>query len=90
MPGHRAKGLIQKLLEEKGITTANKNNVRGESRISGHADEEMEMFTVLVEAERADEIFEFIYFEIEIYNSHHGFMFQYDASRASDFVLPSL
>ena len=60
--GHKARAIIETLAKEKGIITANKSTARGTSvlNVSG---EEMEVITVLVEKARANEIFEFLYFE---------------------------
>lgn len=90
MPEHRTRNLIKKLQEEKGITTANKSNVRGSSMVSGIQNEEVEMLTVIVEESRANEIFNYLYLEAEVYEPHHGVLYQSDVGLATDFILPNI
>ncbi|MEA3353492.1 MAG: hypothetical protein U9Q33_06735 [Campylobacterota bacterium] len=87
MNGRKAASIIEDLKEKHGIITANRSNARGTTivNISG---EEMEVLTVLVDSSQADEIFEYIYTQSEIYKPNSGLMYQQDISRSSKYSLP--
>ena len=51
---------------------------------------EVDVFDVIVDAERADEIFSFIYEKAGIGEGTHGFMVQSNLARATKFSLPDL
>jgi hypothetical protein len=78
--------LLEQLSEKKGIVTADKSNVRG-STIYDKNGVEMEILTVLVEQERADEIFEYLFVEAELDEAHQGLIYQVDLRRASKYSL---
>ena len=87
LAGHKAKSIIERLSKEKGIITADKSSSRGTS-LSNISGEEMEVITVLVETYRADDIFEYLYFEAELDKAHHGMIYQQKIKRASKYTLP--
>lgn len=75
-------------LHAMGIYTANKSKARGSSNTSQLHDVEMEVMTVLVEEERADDVFAFIYEKGGLCRPSHGIIFQSAVSLASDYTLP--
>jgi nitrogen regulatory protein PII len=77
---------ILEALSEKGVVTANRSKGRGTSlrNLNGV---EMEILTVLVEEEKADEVFTFIYDEANISEPHHGMIYQQEIKKASNYKL---
>lgn len=96
LPKGVAPGIVKLLKEEKGIFKANINSARGLGKITPLAyrgvgeQSEKEILNVVVEAQLADEIFEFIYYEADINRPHGGMMYQCDLRRATPFILPEL
>lgn len=88
LTGHKSKGIIEKLSKEKGIITANKSSSRGTS-ISNISGEEMEIITVLVESSKADDVFEYLFFEADLNTPHHGMIYQEKIKKASKYTLPT-
>jgi len=85
-----ANEIIKTLQDEKSIVTANKFRAKGTS-IAQHLDiRQMEVLTVVVEEERADDIFAFIYTEAKIDRPHGGLIFQEALSRSTLYTLPKL
>ncbi len=96
LPKGVAAGVSAKLLNEKGIVTGNINNARGsghitakDHRTAGYQTEK-EIFRVVIEAERADEVFEFIYNHAELHQPHGGIMYQNALRKSTHHVLPNL
>lgn len=96
LPKGRDKELVHKLVEELGIQKVNVNFARGLGRITplrhrgvGETTEKS-IVTVLVEEQRADEVFEFIFFEADINRPHGGLMFQQPLLATTAFNLPEL
>ena len=85
--------LVKLLKDETGISTANVSNRRG-TRASSNSDfgdwVEVDVLDVVVDAERVDEIFNFIYEKAGIGEGNHGFMVQSNLSRSTKFSLPDL
>lgn len=79
---------IIKALHEMGIYTANKSAARGSSNRGVRHDIEMESLTVLIERERAEEIFDFIYEKAAIYKPNHGIIFESFVSKSTIYALP--
>ena len=83
-------------LKAKGIISANITSARGIGKITPlkyrgvGGQTEKEVLDVLVDAERAEEIFEFIYFEAQIDRPHGGLMYMGALHQATSFVLPDL
>ena len=88
--------LLQRLREEKQILSANVNFGRGVGRSSPIGDrrlgdeKEKEVLNVIVEAERADEIFEFLHAAADIDRPHGGLLFMTRLRRSTRFELPDL
>lgn len=96
LPKGRDKELVNKLVHDLGIQSVNVNYARGLGRITplhhrgvGETTEKS-IVTVLVDAERADEVFEFIFFEADINRPHGGLMFQQPLLATTAFKLPDL
>ena len=86
-PRGKALTVVKKLREEKGLNTANIHTGRGGGR-RGRL--EVDMLVVVVDADKADEIFEFIYHEAEVGEYHGGFMYQGALTGATLFTLPEI
>ncbi|PIQ98169.1 MAG: hypothetical protein COV67_00355 [Nitrospinae bacterium CG11_big_fil_rev_8_21_14_0_20_56_8] len=93
MPPGRAHGLILALKKEKGIDSANHSGGRGigvGQPIERGSWQEVDILSVVVEAHRADEIFEFLFARSEINRPHGGFIYQTPLTAATLFSLPDL
>ena len=94
LPKGVALGVIRKLREEKYINAANMNYARGNGRLipikhgSGVIEPEKEILTVVVEEERGEEIFEYIYLLADINKPHGGLMYMHALIKNSEYVLP--
>ena len=96
LPKGVATPILRRLKEEKGIVTCNINNARGTGRFTHRRVQrlgvvsEKEILNVVTSAERADEIFEFIFYEADINRPHGGMIFMTKLAHASLFELPDL
>lgn len=87
LPAGRAQGVLERLRKEKGIPSAYAYHARG-AGLATRRDKsrpeyvEREMITALVPAERADEIFHFIFFASGIDQPHAGMVLMTAAPRA--------
>ena len=94
LPKGRAMKVVEQLFHEHGITRVNVNHARGVGKITPQRHRgieettEKEIMTVIVEADRADEIFEYIYNEAEINRPHGGLMYQQPVLDTTLFNLP--
>jgi hypothetical protein len=86
--------MIKLLKQETGICTGNINSSRGTGSSAGTSDfenwVEVDVLDVVVDADRADEIFNFIYEKAGIGEGNHGFIIQQNLARATKFSLPDL
>ena len=86
--------IVKLLKEETGICTGNINSSRGTGSSAGASDfdnwVEVDVLDVVVNADRADEIFSFIYEKAGIGEGNHGFMIQQSLMRSTKFSLPDL
>ena len=86
--------MIKFLKQETGICTGNINSSRGTGSSAGTSDfenwVEVDVLDVVVNADRADEIFNFIYEKAGIGEGNHGFMIQQSLIRSTKFSLPDL
>jgi hypothetical protein len=87
---HKSIDMIKRLKEEKGIVTANKSSARGTSSVSNFIFKEVEVLSVVVEESRADEIFNFLYEELELDKPHRGMIYQNTLGRSSSYELPNI
>lgn len=82
--------LLTRLKEEKGIITANKTPARGTSSQSDFEMKEMDILTIAVEAEQAEEIFAYLFHSLEIDREGRGMLLQEDLGRMTEYTLPEL
>ena len=86
--------IVKLLKQETGICTGNVNNSRGTGSTAGASsfDEwvEVDVLDVVVNADRADEIFNFIYEKAGIAEGNHGFIIQQSLIQSTKFSLPDL
>ena len=86
--------IIKLLKQETGICTGNINSSRGTGSSAGASDfdnwVEVDVLDVVVNADRADEIFNFIYEKAGIGEGNHGFMIQQTLLMSTKFSLPDL
>lgn len=86
---HKSKGILENLAKSKGIITANKSNSRGTS-VNNKDGVEMETISLTVDATIADEIFEYIFLEAELFKEHYGIIYQNRVKKSSNYELPNL
>ncbi len=87
MPKGKAIDVERRLHEEKGLDSVNISSGRGGGK-RGRL--EVDIMTVVVNAHRAEEIFEFIYYAAGVDEYHGGFMYQGRAVMASKYELPKV
>ena len=88
--------VIRKLKDEKNIVTAKLNYARGTGKLTplkyrgGVVEREKEILTVIVEAERGDEIFEYIFEQAGINEPHGGLMYMHGLMQSTGYQLPDV
>jgi len=88
--------VIEKLRLEKNINTAQVNYARGSGKLTPlkYRDEvverEKEILTVIVEAERSEEIFKYIYEHADVNKPHGGLMYMYPLMQSTEYLLPDV
>lgn len=91
-----AQPLAKRLKEEKNVGNAHIGNARGIGKLTATMDRklgdqaEKQILTVVVDQERADDIFSFIYFEAQIDQPHGGLIFMSAADRFVPLTLPDI
>ena len=80
--------MVEILQSEKNIVSTNVHSGRGQR--TAETWKEQEILTVIVDADRAEEIFEYIYFQGKLNEPGGGFIFQSDLNRATSFKLPDI
>lgn len=80
--------IMTQLKDEKNIITANTTNARGTSSKSEYVMKAQNILTVLVEEESAEEVFYFLYTELELDKPHQGIIYQEGITRATKYELP--
>ena len=80
--------MVEMLQSEKNIVSTNVHSGRGQR--TSETWKEQEILTVIVDADRAEEIFEYIYFQGKLNEPGGGFIFQSDLNRATSFKLPDI
>lgn len=89
-----AKPVMQDLYETFGLMQSQFNFARGIGKRSplsqrGWGEEsEKEIFSVVVHAEQADEVFEFLFHKTEINQPHRGIMYMQSAVKTTNYTLP--
>jgi len=82
--------MIRKLKEQKNIITANATHARGTSSKSNYLMKAEEILTVLVDASVADDIFHFLFSELELDQPHQGMIYQEAVAKSTKYSLPDL
>ena len=86
--------IVEMLHVEKHIDSTNVNAGRGLRTVENVSDygawSEQDILSVIVDANRAEEIFEFIFFQGELNKPGGGFIFQADIKRSTPFYLPEI
>ena len=97
LPPGRGLGLLARLKADHGITEASVHSARGMGRLTPHQHRsgvgeqtEKEVLNVVVGAERADDIFAYLYEVAEIDRPHGGILFMSALGRATELKLPEL
>lgn len=96
LPRGRGQPLMAALVRDKGIDAVDVHHARGVGRITPLAHRglgetsEKDILTVAVPAERADEIFEYIYFEGGVDRPHGGLIWMNALAACTPYLLPEL
>ncbi|MEM9302895.1 MAG: P-II family nitrogen regulator [Pseudomonadota bacterium] len=96
LPKGRSRALVEALAEKHGIHTATVHFARGSGRFSSirrsalGTQLEKEIVDIVVPAERADEIFEYVFYEAEMNQPHSGIVWMAPAPKSTRFVVPEL
>lgn len=94
LPVGKAMPVLKQLKQEFGIITANINHARGSGRFSPLTERgvgeqtEKEILSVVVDAQRAEEVFSFIFFNAEINRPHGGIIYQSALNFSSGYQIP--
>ncbi|MFN3239761.1 MAG: hypothetical protein ACE37D_22285 [Pseudomonadales bacterium] len=92
----RGKALVEAVSEEFGIFNANFSNARGVGRSANTGrsgfggQQERDVFSLTVEQERADELFEYLYFKAELDKPRNGLIYMQAAPRTTLMQLPEI
>jgi hypothetical protein len=96
VPHGRALPVLKALKEEYGIITANIYRARGSGRMTPLAwrgvgeTTEKDVMSVVVEDDKSDQIFEFIFEQAGINHAHGGILYQQTLRCSTDFTLPEI
>ena len=96
VPHGRALPVLKALKDEHGIVTANIHRARGTGRMTPLAwrglgeTTEKDIMSVVVEEDKSEEIFGFIYEQAEINQPHGGVIYQQSLRIATDYSLPDI
>lgn len=95
LPKGKAVPLIRLLHEQKKLETINFHRGRGRSTavresVSYGVYAEVEVVSIVVDADQADDLFQFIFFEADINKPHGGFLYQVPLSQSTIFHLPEI
>jgi nitrogen regulatory protein PII len=86
--------IVEMLHVEKHIDSTNVHSGRGLRTVENVSDygawSEQDILTVIVDANHAEEIFEYIFFQGELNKPGGGFIFQADIKRSTSFSLPGI
>ena len=82
--------MIARLKEEKNIITANAAHARGTSSKSNYIMKATEILTVLVEEDKAEDVFYFLFTELKLDQPHQGMIYQEAISKSTKYTLPDI
>ncbi|HJO22049.1 MAG: hypothetical protein QF890_09420 [Myxococcota bacterium] len=93
LPKEKALAVAERVHQRKNMISCDFTGGRGSGLVKsvcyGHS-VEVDILSIIVRAEEADGLFEFIYHEAGIGRSQGGFIFQSALSRSTPFALPEL
>ena len=69
IPGHKSMEILKAIYQEKSIIRANKTNARGISHAAHKSTEEMEVVNIVVSADKAEDIFIYLYEKAELFKT---------------------
>ncbi|MCV6608256.1 MAG: hypothetical protein OIF32_08595 [Campylobacterales bacterium] len=87
IPGHKSLEILDGLVKEKFITTGNKTNARGMSANVESGDTEMEVLTVVVDGDLAEDTFNYLYNKAELHEPHSGIIYQTALTKITEYTL---
>ncbi|MBT8115892.1 MAG: hypothetical protein KJP04_10935 [Arenicella sp.] len=95
LPKGKAIGLQQAIIQERGIDSVNFHRGRGVGRSSRGSDgigaqQEREVLEVIIPADKADELFSYIYDKVDIGEQHGGIMYMQKVPKVSVLTMPDL
>lgn len=91
LPKGKALDLVRALHDDKGVNTANVTSGRDQGLVrTGGAWAEIEILDVTVNADKAEDIFWFMFEKAEIDAPGGGFIFQAPLLRSTPFELPEI
>ena len=96
LPKGVALRLIRKLKDEKNINTVTLNYARGTGKLisiqnrKNVVEREQEILTVVVEEQRSEEIFEYIYEHADVNKPHSGLMYMHPLKQSTEYLLPDI
>jgi len=96
LPKGQAYLLQQTLIEKRGIHSVNFHRARGVGRFSPISargigeQQEKEILELIVEEARADELFEYVFFNGEMNHAHGGIVYMSDLPRATRMIVPDI
>ena len=86
--------MVELLHSEKNIASTNVHSGRGQKTAESVKEygawNEQDILTVIVDENRAEEIFEYIFFQGKLNKPGGGFIFQSNLNRATSFKLPEI
>lgn len=86
--------MVEILHSEKNISSTNVHSGRGQKTAESGKEygawNEQDILTVIIDENRAEEIFEYIFFQGKLNKPGGGFIFQSDLNRATSFKLPDI
>lgn len=89
----KALAIVELLKKEKGIESTNVHTGRGiatSKSVAYGVWTEQDILTIVVNADRVDEIFDYLYEKVGIQDAPGGFMYQVALNRATEFTLPEI
>jgi len=96
IPAGMAGPVVERLRREKGNLTANVHHARGVGKLTSGArrgvgeEAEKDVLTIVVPADSAEDIFEFVFRETHIDRPHGGIVFMSRLHAATAYLLPDV
>jgi len=87
---HVAIDIMTRLKDEKNIITSNITHARGTSSQSVYHMHVVEIMTVLVSEEESEDIFNYLFEELKLYEPHNGMIYQEAVRKSTKYRLPDM